>query len=362
MSEKRPLFRKGDQGPAVAEICDRLLRIGAINKSSNVIDETVDAAIKEFQQSRGITVDGIVGPETFRRLEEARWSLGDRIISFTPGHLIHGDDVSSLQRKLSDFGFDSGRIDGIFGKNTESALKELQKNVGIPVDGVCGPEVFKAIERLSRVVVGGTPEHYREELHHLPRRTGVSDKVVIIDPGHGGDDQGLSGHSLTESFISADISQKVEGKLAALGTTVLLTRMTKTNQVIDEQQRAVFANNSNADLVVSIHTDSIKNPSGNGCASYYFGNEALGQKSSMGQRFANIVQTEIIKTVGLKDCRVHAKTWDLLRMTRMPSVRIEVGYLSNTNDAVKLADANVRDLIASSIAEAIISFFEPVKN
>jgi N-acetylmuramoyl-L-alanine amidase len=59
---------------------------------------------------------------------------------------------------------------------------------------------------------------------------------------------------------------------------------------------------------------------------------------------------------------VHAKTWDLLRMTRMPSVRIEVGYLSNTNDAVKLADANIRDLIASSIAEAIISFFEPVKN
>jgi N-acetylmuramoyl-L-alanine amidase len=82
----------------------------------------------------------------------------------------------------------------------------------------------------------------------------------------------------------------------------------------------------------------------------------------MGQRFANLVQSEIIKTVGLKDCRTHAKTWDLLRMTRMPSVRIEVGYLSNTNDAVNLADANVRDLIASSIAEAIISFFEPVKN
>jgi len=47
VSEKRPLFRKGDQGPAVAEICDRLLRIGAITKPSNVIDETVDAAIKE---------------------------------------------------------------------------------------------------------------------------------------------------------------------------------------------------------------------------------------------------------------------------------------------------------------------------
>ncbi len=82
----------------------------------------------------------------------------------------------------------------------------------------------------------------------------------------------------------------------------------------------------------------------------------------MGQRFANIVQSEIIKTVGLKDCRTHAKTWDLLRMTRMPAVRIEVGYLSNTEDAVKLSDANIRDLIASSIAEAIISFFEPVKN
>ena len=141
MNEKRLLFRKGDSGPAVAEICDRLLRIGAIEKTSQVIDEVIEAAIKKFQQSRGITVDGIVGPETFRRLEEARWSLGDRILRFTPGHLIHGDDVSSLQRKLNDLGFDSGRVDGIFGKNTENALKEFQQSTGIPIDGICGPEV-----------------------------------------------------------------------------------------------------------------------------------------------------------------------------------------------------------------------------
>ena len=46
MTDKKPLFRKGDQGPAVVEICDRLLRVGAIAKASNVIDETVEAAIK----------------------------------------------------------------------------------------------------------------------------------------------------------------------------------------------------------------------------------------------------------------------------------------------------------------------------
>ena len=68
-----------------------------------MIDETVDAAIKEFQQSRGITVDGIVGPETFRRLEEARWSLGDRILSFTPGHLVHGDDVFAASHGLYQY-------------------------------------------------------------------------------------------------------------------------------------------------------------------------------------------------------------------------------------------------------------------
>lgn len=362
MNEKRPLFRKGDSGAAVAEICDRLLRIGAIEKTSEFFDDAIDAAVKKFQQTRGITVDGIVGPETFRRLEEARWSLGDRILLYTPGHLIHGDDVSSLQRKLSDLGFDAGRVDGILGKLTEAALKEFQKSTGIPIDGICGPEVFKAIERLSRVVIGGTPENYREELHHLPRRTGVSDKVVVIDAGHGGEDLGLLGHSLTESFISADISQKVEGKLAALGTTVLLTRISKTNQLIDEQQRAIFANTSNADLVVSIHADAIKNPQGNGCATYYYGNDSLGQKSIMGQGFAELVQSEIINRVNLNDCRTHAKTWDLLRMTKMPAVRVEVGYLSNQSDAVKLSDANVRDSIASGIAEAIISFFEPIKN
>jgi len=359
VNQHKQLFRKGDQGPAVAEICDRLIRIGVIKNSSDVFDDVIDAAIRQFQQLRGLTVDGIVGPETFRRLEEARWSLGDRLLSYTPGHLIHGDDVSVLQRKLSDFGFDAGRVDGIFGILTENAVRELQKSTGFTSDGICGPEVFRAIERLNRVVVGGSPEQIREELHHLPRQTGVSDKVVVIDAGHGGSDDGLSGNDLTESFLAFDIATKVEGRLAALGTTVLLTRNQKTKNLIDEQQRAVFANDSNADLVVSIHAESLPNSNGNGCAAYYFGNETLGQRSRMGQQFANLVQSEIVNETGLNDCRIHAKTWDLLRITRMPAVRIEVGYLSHKTDALKLKDNATRDKIAAAISQAVTSFFDP---
>ena len=156
------LFRSGDSGAAVAEICDRLRRLGLLsdvgsapNPSPPVFDDAVDQAVRAFQQQRGLTVDGIVGVQTFRHLEEARWQLGDRILSFRAGWLISGDDVRALQQRLAGLGFHLDRIDGIFGPQTDRALREFQRSVGVNADGTCGPETYRALARLARTMSGG---------------------------------------------------------------------------------------------------------------------------------------------------------------------------------------------------------------
>lgn len=368
-----PAIRRGDTGPAVAEIRDRLGRLGLlvhegpdheqrVDPSSDCFDESVDRAVRSFQQERGLTVDGVVGEQTFRRLEEARWALGDRVLSYSPGHLVTGDDVLALQQRLSGLGFDLGRTDGVFGVRTDTALREFQRSVGVDADGTCGPSTFRAMARLARTMSGGGTAATLRELHALESlRSGVADKVVVVDPGHGGPDAGLARGPLTEASVAGDLAARVEGRLAAIGVQVLLTRSPDAApDVTAEAERAAFANATAADLVLSLHVDSVDSPTPAGCATFYFGDAVAGTGSSLGQRFAEMVQDEICARTDLTDCRTHAKTWDLLRMTRMPAVRIECGYLSNPRDARRLEDPAFRDAVAEGIAAAVVRFFAPV--
>lgn len=355
---------QGVRNPAVAEVRDRLERLGLLGVCPEHVDPTqfsadVDSAVRTFQQNRGIVIDGIVGPATFRQLEEARWNLGDRVVSYSVGHMTAGDDVANLQQRLNTLGFDAGRVDGVFGRDTDRALREFQRNVGLDEDGTCGPEVWRALDRLSRTVKGGAAGALRSEHHHAMARTGVADKVVVIDPGHGGPDYGDVGHRLAEAIVADDLCRRIEGRLAAIGTQVLVTRPRTHDltQEIDEASRAQFANNTGADLVVSLHTDAEPTGKARGVATYYFGNPH--DESMLGRRFAEIVQGEIVRRTDLADCRAHGKTWDLLRLTRMPAVRIEFGYLSNVTDAQRLADADFRDVVAEAVSVAVVRFFAP---
>ena len=143
--------------------------------------------MRAFQQARGLNSDGIVGPDTARALDAARWRIGDRILRFVPGHLQFGDDVLQLQRQLLRLGVFTGRADGWFGPDTERGLRELQRGVGLRPDGTCGPDTLRALAQLSRTVAGGNAAALRERERVRATGSSLVGKVVVIDPGHGGD-------------------------------------------------------------------------------------------------------------------------------------------------------------------------------
>jgi len=130
-------IRRGDHGTAVAEIRS-ILRglelldgsVGAGSAAPAEFDEQTEVAVRAFQQSRGLSVDGQIGDETWRALEAARWRLGARTLYQSVAEPLIGDDVHQLQERLLEMGYDVGRADGIYGPRTARAVAMFQAPSG----------------------------------------------------------------------------------------------------------------------------------------------------------------------------------------------------------------------------------------
>ncbi|MEY3905140.1 MAG: hypothetical protein RIT08_1056 [Actinomycetota bacterium] len=350
----------GDRSDAIGVIANTLNRLGFLDTPSDLFDQKLEEAIKAFQQERGLTASGLINEITQRALDEARWRLGDRILLLGTQSLMRGDDVAALQERLIQMGFNCGKVDGVYGIKTEAAVKEFQKSVGIVVDGKCGPTTLISLMRLVKTVQGGAPSALRESVKHSVRSPALANKVIVIDPSWGGQFAGESFHGVTESEVVFDLAQRLEGRLLALGVNVVLTRSSKNSPL--EKERIEIANSVNADLLIALKVDSYKNEKANGVATYYYGRDDKGVHSVVGERFANLIQREICARTDLLNCRTHAKSWDLLRLTVAPAVRIDLGYLSNPQDAKRLADAQFRDQLAEAMIVAIQRLYLSVED
>ncbi|MCL2780542.1 MAG: N-acetylmuramoyl-L-alanine amidase [Actinomycetia bacterium] len=348
------LLRRGDEGTAVAEVRATLAALGLLGNSvaddAARFDASTELAIRHFQQRRGLSADGVVGAETYAALTAARWRLGDRVLGFHPAAAMVGDDVMALQVQLLEMGYDVARPDGVFGARTDAQLRSFQHDRGLVPDGVCGPVTLRALRQLGRRVVGGRPQLLRELAAFSAAGPNLSGKRIVVNPGHGGADPGHQWGDVCEANLTWDLATRLEGRLAAVGVTSWLTRGPDSGP--SDEQRAEFANDIGADLMLSLHVDGAPSPRAEGLACYYYGG-GHDSASTIGERFADLIQREVVARTGMLDDRVHGKTWGILRLTRMPAVQVEVGYLTSPADRARLADPSFRDAVAEGLLVAV---------
>lgn len=357
-SSNNGLLRRGSRGAAVADVRSRLVALSQAHLAdrfglegpdvdAELYDEALERAVRDFQQRQGLIVDGIVGPETFSAIDGARWTLGDRILVHTPGHLQHGEDIATLQERLNTLGFAAGRVDGRFGESTERAVRAFQRAYGLPADGSVGPDTLRAFVDLSRSVSGGSSTVLREQ--ERVRRAGhsLSGRTVVLDPGHGGDEAGAVTNGLREAEVVLDLARRIEGRLTAIGVSVVYTRTEHTNPT--DEERAALANRAEADVLLSLHCDSHDHVDASGVATFFFGRDRGTAWSAVGEHLADLLQREIVARTGLANCRSHGRSWRLLQQTTMPAVRLEAGYLSHPEDAARLAEPAFRDTLAEAV-------------
>lgn len=354
------MLQRGDCGGRVAALRTELAALGLLPLQATpagdseidvtFFDETVDAAVRGFQQQRGLIVDGMVGPLTEAELAAARFDLGDRTLSYTLSAPMTGDDVAALQLRLGELGYDAGRPDAIFGSRLDAAVRQFQRDRGLPPDGVFGPQTLGELELIAPMATGGRPLYLREigQLQQAGPRLGG--KRIVIDPAHGGDDPGWVIDGMRAADIAFDLAKRVEARMLATGMQAYLTRGEHQNPTPAE--RAAFANEIHADVVLSLHVDGSPSAHAAGIATFHFGTDT-GNISSAGEALAQLVHRELIARTGMIDCRVHHRPWEILRLTAMPAVQVEVGYLSNTIDRARLRDESFRDRVAEGLLVAV---------
>ncbi len=174
--------------------------------------------------------------------------------------------------------------------------------------------------------------------------------VVLVDPGHGGPDPGAIGiGGLREKDIVMSISQQVASLLEQQGIQAVLTRT--GDQDLDLAPRVSMAERANANVFVSIHANAINmsRPDINGLETYYY---------SSGARLARTIHNSILQNVDVKDRGVRTARFYVLRRTSMPSVLIEVGFVTGREDAAKLSSAAYRSQMAQAIARGILQYLQ----
>lgn len=171
-------------------------------------------------------------------------------------------------------------------------------------------------------------------------------RTVIIDPGHGGRDLGAADSYVYEKHINLDVSRRLERALKEAGFKTVMTRT--RDEFISLSERSSRANRYRNAVFVSVHFNSAYRTSALGIETFY--------RSSKAEKFATLVQRELIKNVGATDRGIKTGNFSVLRNTKHPAILVEGGFISNKTERSAMMDPLYRQVVADSIARGIIQY------
>ena len=188
---------------------------------------------------------------------------------------------------------------------------------------------------------------------------GLSKKVIVLDPGHGGSDSGAVGPGGTqEKIVTLAVSQKLKSLLEQAGATVIMTRQTDVDVFAPNDSgveelgaRTDIANNRRADIFLSIHANSFSSPTVNGGSTYYY------LKSNYDSLLAQSIQDAYAQATGLQDRGIYQANFYVLKHTNMPASLIELAFISNPGEEKLLMNSQFQQKMAEGIFQGLDSFF-----
>lgn len=184
--------------------------------------------------------------------------------------------------------------------------------------------------------------------------TSSKNKIIVLDAGHGGKDDGASYSGFNEKDINLSICLKVKEILTNKKYDVRLTRSDDT--FVEKADRADIANRLGADVFVSFHCNSYTGTgSVSGTEIYY---SKLNNSYSCGMKLGEFILNRIVNMADQKDRGVRDYDYAVVKRTKMAAVLIEMGYMTNKHDMDILTTDDGQDKMASSIAEGIIDYIK----
>ena len=195
----------------------------------------------------------------------------------------------------------------------------------------------------------------------------VLNKIVYLDAGHGGYDPGASYFGISEKSLTLAIQSRVKAKLEAEGYQVVTTRTSDT--YVDLADRSRAANASESDIFVSIHINASGSSAAQGIETYYYQPyaeypsrinatyHANPTRLSMSDTLANAIQSSLINATGAQNQGVKRQTFAVLRETTAPAVLLELGFLSNPQEAARLNTSAYQETLANAIVAGIKRYY-----
>ena len=191
-----------------------------------------------------------------------------------------------------------------------------------------------------------------------------SKKIIVIDAGHGGSDPGaisevIEGKTIREKDITLSIAKKTKDILTNKGYNVILTRSGDTYPSLTE--RAEIANDNGAAIFVSIHMNSSPSEDPSGTETYYCTINNDDDFGTTSQSLAQNIQSRLYKALQSRDRGVKTANHAVTKRSLMPAVLIEVGFISNADEAALLTTSSYQNKAASAIAEGIIATWKNIE-
>ena len=186
--------------------------------------------------------------------------------------------------------------------------------------------------------------------------------LVVIDPGHGGDDYGTHSSGkpkFHEKYLNLSTARQVQTFLQSFGHTVVMTRTDDTFIPLDK--RASFANARSPTLFVSIHYNSAPSPDAEGIEVFYYRTESDKERASSSKQLAQAILDKTVRNTKARSRGVKHGNYAVLRQTEMPAALIEGGFLTNKGEMDKIKDAAYMKQLALGIAQGIDSYLAKEK-